>query len=501
MASATLHCPASFWGTSTDQISLLTVSPLNSSSESTVYLGVLAPGLMFQDIRHEQLHERDIDPHIRLVRTSGRCPNSPIDGPIRNSAGFFTGLTCVLILRMWFGKAVDDFNNTITYMGDDAPAVSASVGNAFVKTVPITYRSSSVQSDHATPLVNFRLVASQPFVQRLRRFPVRSANHHGLSQRLKSQLDLADRAAEATTSIAMPHLKKRCRHNNNSTRNSTSSTAPATVLTSSHMSVSSTTVRLLPTVSDEVSTVHTNVALTSATTATAFVGTTTYTTSATSMSSAAGSGEVTIAAEPSDWPTKTQEYASATASTTSAADPYLEILSEAYNNTNNPLFTREKYSGQMTWYDTGIVACGDTYTDDTMTAAVSHTLYDAWPGADTSATNRNPVCGPYTTGRKTETSSGYETVVAGDEYIYIDGDGLPACDSAVTGGAVQCHVPLSANVSRVQDDGTTKWIIVRIVDRCTGCDEQDIDMTPTAFAELADTSLGRVNATWHFVQY
>ena len=41
------------------------------------------------------------------------------------------GLTVFLIVRMWFGKAVDDFNSSITSQGQQGPKLIASTGNGF----------------------------------------------------------------------------------------------------------------------------------------------------------------------------------------------------------------------------------------------------------------------------------------------------------------------------------------------------------------------------------
>ncbi|KIY52771.1 hypothetical protein FISHEDRAFT_34614 [Fistulina hepatica ATCC 64428] len=172
-----------------DQVSLLTVSPTNSSSESTVYLGVLGSCSRTSGTSnctnatltptYDLSALPDDAPTLLLTAPSASTPafvvisltfsavflftftsisfrhkmgkpGSVLERPaIQNFSawigflGFFTGLTCFLILRMWFGKAVDDFNNTITYMGDGAPAVSASVGNAFVM-VWVAYAFHSV---------------------------------------------------------------------------------------------------------------------------------------------------------------------------------------------------------------------------------------------------------------------------------------------------------------------------------------------------------------------
>lgn len=47
--------------------------------------------------------------------------------------------------------------------------------------------------------------------------------------------------------------------------------------------------------------------------------------------------------------------------------------------------------------------------------------------------------------------------------------------------------------------GPSGEVTVRIVDRCPGCDEGDIDLSPDAFSHLADQSLGRVPMTWKYV--
>ncbi|KAI0348000.1 hypothetical protein BDW22DRAFT_1350129 [Trametopsis cervina] len=46
--------------------------------------------------------------------------------------GFLTGLTSFLVLRMWFGKAVEDFNNLILKGGSNSPQLVANTSNGFV---------------------------------------------------------------------------------------------------------------------------------------------------------------------------------------------------------------------------------------------------------------------------------------------------------------------------------------------------------------------------------
>lgn len=42
------------------------------------------------------------------------------------------GLSAFMILRLWFGKAVEDFNTTISGDGSSAPNLLAAIGNGFV---------------------------------------------------------------------------------------------------------------------------------------------------------------------------------------------------------------------------------------------------------------------------------------------------------------------------------------------------------------------------------
>ena len=43
-------------------------------------------------------------------------------------------------------------------------------------------------------------------------------------------------------------------------------------------------------------------------------------------------------------------------------------------------------------------------------------------------------------------------------------------------------------------------VTVQVVDRCVGCKYFDLDLSPAAFEELADLSVGRLkNVFWEFV--
>ncbi|KAJ7270732.1 hypothetical protein B0H12DRAFT_1229215 [Mycena haematopus] len=199
--------------------------------------------------------------------------------------------------------------------------------------------------------------------------------------------------------------------------------------------------------------------------------------------------------KPADWPTATQAGPQPTSTVASSSDPYLEELSKAIDNSRNQAFT-SVHTGDMTYYGQGLGACGDVYDDSSFTAAVSMIMFDAWPGASAEQ-NRNPICGPFVPGRKSLNDAGLmEEAVSSSlaGYAEIGGDGLINCVGTGTGSSdVQCHVPMTATVTHGD-----KSIQVKIVDRCVGCKIGDIDLTPTAFAALADMSLGRTSVTWQF---
>ncbi|KAF7307760.1 DPBB-1 domain-containing protein [Mycena kentingensis (nom. inval.)] len=220
----------------------------------------------------------------------------------------------------------------------------------------------------------------------------------------------------------------------------------------------------------------------------------------TSSDSDSGSSNEAVAAgnfkptKPADWPTATQAGGAQPTSTfASSHDPYLKELSKALNNDANDMFTRVYEGGDMTYYGQGLGACGDVYTDDSFTAAVSHEVFDNWPGADPNAQNRNPICGPFVPGRTAIAQTGlFVTAVKSSisGHAMIGGDGLINC---VGTADVQCHIPLTATVTHGD-----KSIQVRVVDRCHDCELNDIDLTPAAFAALADPALGRTTVKWQF---
>jgi len=106
----------------------------------------------------------------------------------------------------------------------------------------------------------------------------------------------------------------------------------------------------------------------------------------------------------------------------------------------------EVFTGDATFFEPGLGACGQTDGPNDLIAAASHALFDSFPGA-TANPNNNPICGRSVTA----TANG-------------------------------------------------RSVTVRIVDRCAGCSgEGDLDFSPGAFGQLADLSVGRIHGmTWKF---
>lgn len=97
---------------------------------------------------------------------------------------------------------------------------------------------------------------------------------------------------------------------------------------------------------------------------------------------------VGVPVTPADWPTTTQAGAIPSITAVNAADPNLISLSYALNNAGNSLFTT-KYTGDLTYYATGQTSCGDVQVDTSYTAAVSHLMYDTWPGVTANPNRRS----------------------------------------------------------------------------------------------------------------
>ena len=115
----------------------------------------------------------------------------------------------------------------------------------------------------------------------------------------------------------------------------------------------------------------------------------------------------------------------------------------------------EKFVGDLTYYEAGLGACGETDGQDDDIVSISHFVFDA-AGSSTETggnSNDNPLCG------KMLRASRYDT-----QY------------------------------------GETRSVDLKVVDRCTGCSPDDLDTTVGAFEQLAQSALGRVDVTWAWLE-
>lgn len=145
----------------------------------------------------------------------------------------------------------------------------------------------------------------------------------------------------------------------------------------------------------------------------------------------------------STWVAPTTSSSASAAASSSAASS----SSSSDSITYGPGAAGTSYTGDLTWYQTGLGACGITSTPSDHIVAISEVIYDAYDAEAGSDPNNNPMCG------KTVTITG------------VDGS------------------PYTATV----------------VDRCTGCDEESLDLSEDFFNMVTNYGNGRVyNISWKF---
>jgi len=81
--------------------------------------------------------------------------------------------------------------------------------------------------------------------------------------------------------------------------------------------------------------------------------------------------------------------------------------------------------------------------------------------------------------------------------------GVGACGGTNT--AEDLIAAVSSNVFTTNVCGSSitvnfqgKSVTVQATDKCPGCGDFDLDLSPAAFKQLADPSLGRIQVTWNF---
>ncbi|XP_008187959.1 uncharacterized protein LOC100571999 isoform X1 [Acyrthosiphon pisum] len=98
--------------------------------------------------------------------------------------------------------------------------------------------------------------------------------------------------------------------------------------------------------------------------------------------------------------------------------------------------------GDLTYYELGLTACGQVYTNEDMVAAI------AFGHFTTPNPNLDPMCGKQV---------------------------------------------------KIVDLSTSKSIIVTVRDKCQGCKMNDIDVSPSAFEKFKPKIVGRFKVSWDFI--
>ncbi|THG98129.1 hypothetical protein EW026_g3998 [Hermanssonia centrifuga] len=123
----------------------------------------------------------------------------------------------------------------------------------------------------------------------------------------------------------------------------------------------------------------------------------------------------------------------------------LPAVTSTASSSDNSLLTAT-HTGDATFYATGLGACGIVNEDSDFIAAVSHILFDEFPGYNGANPNNNPICNKKATA-----------------------------------------------------DYNGNEVAFTITDRCEACDEFSLNFSPAAFSVLANEEEGRLhNMTWHF---
>ncbi|KAG8898580.1 hypothetical protein FRC00_002622 [Tulasnella sp. 408] len=131
-----------------------------------------------------------------------------------------------------------------------------------------------------------------------------------------------------------------------------------------------------------------------------------------------------------------------TTTTTSKPKP----TADSNDDDNSGSSGGQTYTGDGTFYSTGLNACGTWDKDTDYICAIAHADFDSYPGANGNS-NENPICN-----------------------------------------------------KKVNACWQGKCVTCRITDRCGGCQPHALDFSPSAFKELADFDVGRLHGmTWHYL--
>lgn len=113
------------------------------------------------------------------------------------------------------------------------------------------------------------------------------------------------------------------------------------------------------------------------------------------------------------------------------------------------------FVGDLTYYQAGLGACGWTDGQDDHIVSISHYVFDAAGSSSSTGgnSNDNPLCGMMIRAKR------YDEAVGGERSIDL-----------------------------------------KVADRCTGCQPDDLDTTIGAFEQLAPVASGRVDVTWAWLE-
>ncbi|KAK5707229.1 hypothetical protein LTR17_020862 [Elasticomyces elasticus] len=115
----------------------------------------------------------------------------------------------------------------------------------------------------------------------------------------------------------------------------------------------------------------------------------------------------------------------------------------------------DSHTGDLTYYQPGLGACGITSDSTDSIVSVSHIIFDAAGSSSSQGgnSNNNPLCGQM------------------------------------------------LRASRYDEEaGADRSVDLKVVDRCTGCEPGDLDTSLGVFTRLAAEASGRVDVTWAWLQ-
>ncbi|MBI5532342.1 MAG: hypothetical protein HY898_06490 [Deltaproteobacteria bacterium] len=128
-------------------------------------------------------------------------------------------------------------------------------------------------------------------------------------------------------------------------------------------------------------------------------------------------------------------------------------------------------------------------------------------GSGATGTGGTGATGTGGSGGGTTPCDGTPKTYTGDAtyYDFADGSGncgFPATPNDLMVGAMNQtdYAGSAACGACAQIQGPDGTITIRVVDRCPECKPGDIDLSPSAFAKIADPALGRVTITWNYVE-